>query len=158
MDQSTARTEATRPDVVRRPADGSRTGRNRDRSLIEIEEDIARTRVRLSGTIEALERELALDRVVEKSAQALRSALGPGPGPFRQQVRAYAIPLALIATGLSWLIMLRRRNYQAAVPSTVSETPAEAIAADETLVQASPLAEMAGPVEPVSLVDEKTGM
>lgn len=156
MDQSTVGTVARRPDVARRSAVDYRSEDNRDKSSIEIEDDIARTRVRLSATIEALERELAPDRVVEKSTQALRSVLEPGPGPFRQQVWAYAIPLALIATGLGWLIILRRRNYQAEVPPSADEVPAEAIDAGEMPVPAPSFADLAGPVEPVSLVDEKT--
>jgi hypothetical protein len=124
----------------------------------EIEEDIARTRVRLSATIEALERELAPSRVVEKGTELLRSTLKPGPGPLREQVRAYAIPLALIVTGLGWLFVLRRRSYQAALPAGSGEMPAEGIEAGETPAPAPSYADMAGQFEPVSLVDEKTGI
>ena len=158
MDQSTASMVATRPEAAREPSAEYQSVRNSDKSLPEIEEDIARTRVRLSATITALERELAPQRVVEASTESLRNALDPGPGPFRQQVWAYAIPLALIATGLGWLFLLRRRSYQPEMPSAADETPAEAISADETLVGASSLAEMAGPLEPVSLVDQKPAM
>ena len=157
MDQATAPMVATRAESAREAAAEYQSVRNRDKPLTEIEEDIARTRVRLAATIAALERELTPQRVVETSVQSLRSVLEPEPGPFRQQVWAYAIPLALIATGLGWLFMLRRRNYPAVVPSTVGETPAAVIVGDEVLVPASSLAEMAGPIEPVSLVDENTG-
>lgn len=150
MDQSTDRTT-----LMRSHASGVYDG---DKPLNEIEEDIARTRVRLSATIEALECELAPDRVVDKSAQLLRSALRPPPGPFYQQARAYAIPLALIATGLGWLITLRRRSYRAEVSSTAGEMPAEASEAGVMPVPAPSYADLAGPVEPVSLVDEKTAM
>jgi hypothetical protein len=121
----------------------------------EIEEDIARTRVRVSATIEALERELAPTRVVEKSTELLLSTLEPGPGPFREQVRAYAIPLALIVTGLGWLFILRRRSYQSALPPNCGEMPAEAVEAGETPVPAPPYDDVAGQFEPVSLVDER---
>lgn len=157
MDQATAPMVATRAETAREPAAEYQGVRNREKSLTEIEDDIARTRVRLAATIAALERELAPQRLLEASTQSLRSVLQPEPSPSRQQVWAYAIPLALIATGLSWLFLLRRRNYQAAVPSAVNEPAVEVIATDETLVTASSLAEMAGPVEPVSLVDENTG-
>jgi hypothetical protein len=157
MDQETAPMVATHTEPAREPAAEYQSVRNRDKSLTEIEDDIARTRVRLAATIADLERELAPQRVVETTTQSLRNALESGPGPFRQQVWAYAIPLALIATGLGWLFLLRRRNYPVAVPSTAGEIPAAAIAADEMLVPASSLAEMAGPAEPVSLVDENTG-
>ena len=157
MDQATAPMVAMRAESAREGAADYQSVRNRDKSLTEIEEDIARTRVRLAATIATLERELTPHRVIETTTQSLRSVLEPGSGPFRQQVWAYAVPLALIATGLGWLFMLRRRNYPVAVPSTAGETSAAAIAADEMLVPASSLAEIAGPVEPVSLVDENTG-
>jgi Protein of unknown function (DUF3618) len=124
----------------------------------EIEEDIARTRVRLSATIEALERELAPGQVVEKGTELLRNALEAGPGPFREHVRAYAIPLALIASGLSWLFILRRRGYQAALPAGYGEMPAEAVEAGETPAPAPSYADVTGQFEPVSLVDEKTAI
>jgi hypothetical protein len=126
--------------------------------LHEIEEDIARTRVRLSATIDALERELAPAQVVDHGTEVLRSALEPGPGSLRQQAWAYAIPLALIATGLGWLFMLRRRNWQAAMPPTAGDMPAEAAETGETPVSAPACADVAGPVVPVSLVDENTAI
>jgi len=115
----------------------------------EIEEDIARTRVRLSATIEALERELAPSRVVEKSTELLWSTLKPEPGPLREQVRAYAIPFALIVTGLSLLFILRRRSYQSALPANCGEMPAEAIEAAETPAPAPSYADVAGQFEAV---------
>ena len=92
-----------------------------------IEEDIARTRVRLSATIEELKRELAPQQVLERSTELLRSALEPAPGSFRTQTWAYAIPLALIATGLGWLFVLRRRSYQPETPASFGEMPAEEV-------------------------------
>src|SRR5260370_33044573 len=96
MHQSMDRTTAIRPVAY----DGSTPPQ-------AIEEDIARTRVRLSATIEELKRELAPQQVLERSTELLRSALEPAPGPFRSQTWPYAIPLALIATGLGWLFVLR---------------------------------------------------
>jgi hypothetical protein len=119
-----------------------------------IEEDIARTRVRLDATIDALERELSPHRVIESSAAMLRDLLEPRPGPFRDQVWAYAIPLALIVSGLSWLFVLRRRSYQAEMPSDFAATPAGAV---ETGATPGPEPHHIGvvePVEPVSVVDE----
>jgi hypothetical protein len=124
----------------------------------EIETDIARTRVRLSAAIEALERELAPGRVIEKSAEALRSSLEPRPGSFREQARAYAIPLALIVTGLGWLFVLRRRNYQADLPSNSGATAVDAVEAAEAPSPAPRYDTVTDPVEPVSLVDEKTAV
>src|SRR5690242_837864 len=91
------------------------------KSPSEIEEDIARTRVRLSAAIDALEHELAPAREIETGTELLRRVLEPEPGAFRQQAWAYAIPLALIATGLSWLFVLRRRTYEADLPSSFGE-------------------------------------
>jgi hypothetical protein len=122
----------------------------------EIEQDIARTRVRLSATIDALEEELAPARVIEIGADVLRSTLEPAPGPFRQQVWAYAIPLALIATGLGWLFILRRRTYEADLPSSFGEMTAEAVELGETLVPGAALADLASPAEPVVLVEQDT--
>lgn len=150
MDQSSDRTALTQshaPDVY----DG-------DKPLNEIEEDIARTRVRLSAAMEALEYELAPDRVVQKGSDLLRSALEPAPGSFRQQARAYAIPLALIAAGLGWLIMLRRRSYQPEMPSSAGELPAEATEVGVVPVPAPSYADFGGPIEPVSVTDETSSI
>jgi Protein of unknown function (DUF3618) len=118
----------------------------------QIEEEIARTRARLTTTIAALEHELAPARVLEQGTEMLRNALEPAPGPFRQQVWAYAIPLALIVTGLGWLFMLRRRTYQPDLPSSYGELPAEAVETGETAIPAPSYDNL---TEPVSL-DHKT--
>jgi hypothetical protein len=128
------------------------------RPLQVIEEDIARTRLRLSATINALERELTPRRVIENGAAMLRKSLEPRPGPFRDQVWAYAIPLALIVSGLGWLFVLRRRSHQSDIPSDFAEMPADAV---ETGATPSPEPSHMGvvdPVEPVSLVDERTAI
>lgn len=125
-----------------------------DKAPQQIEEDLARTRVRLSATIEALERELAPARVVEKSTEVLRSALEPTPGTFGQQVWAYAVPLALIVTGLGWLFVLRRRGFEA--PSRRVEMPAEVVEMGETPLPTPSHAAVVEPPEPVSVAGEKT--
>ena len=143
MDQSMDRTSVARPDAY-----------DAGKPLHAIEEDIARTRVRLSATIDALERGLAPQRVLERSTELLRTSLEPAPGSFRTQTWAYAIPLALIATGLGWLFLLRRRSYQPETPASFGEMPGEAVEEGETPTPAA--SDLAGPVEPVpgSLVDE----
>jgi hypothetical protein len=147
MAQSTVRTTEAWSDAVlaehRREYDG-------DRPLHEIEQDIARTRVRLSATIEELERELAPARV----AEVLRQSLEPPHGPIRAHPRDYAIPLALIVAGLGWLFALRRSRWLAARPEASDEMPAEAVESGETPFPAAPHADLAGLVEPVSLVEE----
>lgn len=142
MDQSMDRTTATQPVAY----DGSKPPQ-------AIEEDIARTRVRLSATIEALKRELAPQQVLERSRELFRNALEPAPGSFRTQTWAYAIPLGLIATGLGWLFLLRRLSYQPETPASFGETPAEQVELGETPAPAPAFAGAPGPVEPV-MVDE----
>ena len=142
MDQSIDRTTVTRPvaDDENKPPQA-------------IEEDIARTRVRLSATIEALERELAPQRMLERSTELLRSSLDPAPGSLRTQTWAYAIPLALIATGLGWLFLLRRRSYQPETPASFGEMPAEEVELGEMPNSGAAFPDAAGPTEPI-LVDE----
>jgi hypothetical protein len=142
MDQSMDRTTAARPVAY----DGSKPPQ-------AIEEDIALTRVRLSATIEALKRELAPQQVLERSTELLRSSLVPAPGSFRTQTWAYAIPLALIATGLGWLFLLRRRSYQPAAAASFGEMPAEEVELGETPAPAPAFVDVTGPVEPTT-VDE----
>ena len=103
-------------DTTARMIAGNQVEYDADKPLHEIEKDIALTRVRLSATIEALERELAPDRVVERGTYFFRQALQPPSGSSRQQVWAYAIPLALITTGLGWLFLLRQRGSQEEPP------------------------------------------
>jgi Protein of unknown function (DUF3618) len=132
-----------------RVAEGTRGSYDGDKPAHEIEEDIARTRVRLSATIEALEYELGPGRVIEKSAEVLRSALEPRPGPFQEQAWAYAIPLALIVTGLGWLFVLRRQSWRAHPPLGFDELMADAVDAGETPQPAPVYAGVLDPVEPV---------
>ena len=93
-----------------------------NKPLQEIEENIARTRVRLSATIEALERELAPRRVVENAVDVLRESFKPSVDPSRDQAATYAIPLALIAACLGWLFIARRRNWQGGRISPLPES------------------------------------
>jgi hypothetical protein len=127
-----------------------------NKPLHEIEEEIAHTRVRLSATIEALERELVPRRAIDNAAETLRWALEPPPPTSRlDRVREYAVPLALIASGLGWLFMLRRRNWQADRPAARGETPAEAVEIEETPATEPLFANNIDPPKPVSLADEK---
>ena len=123
-------------------------------ALREIEEDIARTRLRLGATVDALEGELAPTRLVERGAQALRNSLTLRPGRSRDQLRAYAIPLALILAGLAWLVASRRNSWEADLPSEFGELPAEAVEIGETPIHPAD-AGLVEPLEPVSLIDQK---
>jgi uncharacterized protein DUF3618 len=128
-------------------------GYDGNKSPEAIEQDIARTRVRLSATIEALERELAPHRVLGRSTLVLRNSLEPAPGSFREQVWAYAVPLALIATGLGWLFILRWRSYQPETPASFGEMPGEAVEMGETPSLGSSYADAPEPLETVSQAD-----
>ena len=145
---------ATRSNPAVRIAEDDRGSYDGNKPPHEIEEDIARTRVRMSATVEALERELAPRRVIENGAEVLRNALEPRPGPFRDQLWAYAIPLALIVTGLGWFFVLRGRSRQADLPRDFSETTDDAVEAAEMPSPGPLYTGVVDPVEPVSLVNE----
>jgi Protein of unknown function (DUF3618) len=142
--------------IAARTSVAASVAENGNKPLQAIEEDIARTRVRLSATIDALERELEPHRIIENGAEVLRNSLEPRPGVFRDQVWAYAIPLALIVSGLGWLVMLRRRSYRPDTPSEFGEMPADAVELGATPSPEPAHLGMVEPVEPMSLVDERT--
>jgi hypothetical protein len=104
---------ATRPSSAAPVPEDDRASYDGNKPLHEIEKDIARTRVRLNATIEALERELTPRRVIDMAAGTLRASLEPLAGPSRDRIATYAIPLALIAAGVGGLFMLRGRAYRA---------------------------------------------
>ena len=151
MDQET---DAARCSSAVRIAEDDRGSYDGNKPPHEIEEDIARTRVRMSATVDALERELSPRRVIESGAEVLRSALEPRPGPFRDQVWAYAIPLALIVSGLGWLFVLRGRSRQTDLPRDFSETTDDGVEAAEMPSPGPLYTGVVDPVEPVSLVNE----
>jgi hypothetical protein len=153
MDQSTARIGAPPADAM--PAEHRRAEYDGHKPLREIEEDIARTRIRLGATITALEDELAPARLVERGTVALRRSLRLGHGPLRDQFRAYAIPLAMILAGLAWLVASRRNSWAADLPSEFGEMPAEAVEIGETPTPAPEHAGLVEPLEPVSLTESE---
>ena len=153
MDEE-ADARSTRPSSAVRAAEADRGRYAANKPLEQIENDIARTRVRLSAAIEALEEELAPHRVIENGAEVLRDALEPRSGSLSDQIRAYAIPLALIATGLGWLFVLRRRHWRNHPAGSPGETPAEAVETGETPAPAPIYANVLDPPEPVPLADK----
>jgi len=152
MDQSTGRIGASPSDAGL--AVPRRAEYDGHKPLHEIEEDIARTRLRLRTMADALERELVPARFVEKGTAALWSSLKPHPGPFRNQLRGYAIPLAMILVGLGWVVALRRNSWEASLPSEFGEMPDEAAEVSETPMPPSVHPGLVEPVEPVSLTDQ----
>jgi hypothetical protein len=76
------------------------------RSMIEIENEIGRTRVELDLTLDTLAVELAPKHLVEKAANMVKrswSANGLGGMGLGSAFRADPAPLALIGLGVAWL-------------------------------------------------------
>src|SRR5215467_3238447 len=134
MDQSTGRVSTPSADAV--PTGSRRAEYVGHKPLHEIEEDIARTRHRLGTMVDVLEHELAPARFVEKGTEALRSSFKLRPGAFRDQLWAYAIPLAMILAGLGWVMALRRSSWEAGLRSEFGEMPGEAVEMGETSMPA----------------------
>ena len=118
----------TRPSWAAPVPENDRASYDGNKPLHEIEKDVARTRVRLNATIEALERELTPRRVIDMAAGTLRASLEPLAGPSRDRISTYAIPLALIAAGLGGLFMLRGRGYRADTSTSSDEAALRLVA------------------------------
>jgi Protein of unknown function (DUF3618) len=72
-------------------------------SMIEIENEIGRTRDELDLTLDALAAELAPKNLVERAANMVKESLG-AESALGRAVRADPVPLALIALGIAWLV------------------------------------------------------
>jgi uncharacterized protein DUF3618 len=144
----------TRPALAAQAADADRSRYDGNKPLGQIEDDIARTRVRLGVAIEALGQELAPGRLIENSADAFRDSLKPQADWLRNQVRTVAVPLALITTGLGWLFAVRSRYWRSQLVGSPREAPAEAVEMGETPAPAPIEAHATNPPEPVSLADD----
>jgi Protein of unknown function (DUF3618) len=155
MDQSTDRITAAPLDERSSTAEQRRVAYNETEPLHQIEKDIARTRVRLSATIEALERELSPDRIASKSVEGLLNALETARGSTRPQAWAYAIPLALIASGLGWLFMVRQRSSAVETSCNSDSAGAEEGEADKAPRRAAPFADLTARVGSLPEPDEK---
>ncbi len=76
-----------------------------DRSMDEIEIEIARTRARLSTTTDALAAELAPPRLIHQGADMLNGFLRRSDGiELGGGVRADPVALALLGLGVAWLV------------------------------------------------------
>ncbi len=76
-----------------------------DRSMDEIEIEIARTRARLSTTTDALAAELAPPRLMHQGVDMLNGFLGRSDGiELGGGVRADPVALALLGLGVAWLV------------------------------------------------------
>ena len=107
-----------------------------DRSLDEIEIEIARTRARLSTTTDALAAELAPPRLIHQGADMLNGFLSRSDGiEVGGGVRADPVALALVGLGVAWLIAentgLLDRLMPDRIPDAIDEPtrPADKITA-----------------------------
>ena len=76
-----------------------------DRSMDEIEIEIARTRARLSTTTDTLAAELAPPRLIHQGADMLNGFLSRSDGiELGGGVRADPVALALLGLGVAWLV------------------------------------------------------
>jgi uncharacterized protein DUF3618 len=106
-----------------------------DRSLDEIEIEIARTRARLSTTTDALAAELAPPRLIHQGADMLSGFLSRSDGiEVGGGVRADPVALALVGLGVAWLIAENTGLLDRLMPDRIPEIaeptrPAERITA-----------------------------
>ncbi len=103
-----------------------------DRSISEIEVEIARTRARLGTIADSLAAELAPPRLVEEGVDMLNGFLGrSGPIGFGGGFRADPVALALVGLGAAWLLAENLGLLDGVLPERAEETtpPAEPIAA-----------------------------
>jgi hypothetical protein len=75
------------------------------RSPDEIENDIDATRARLGATLEALERKLAPERLLEEGMDMARDTMNDNLGRLGETLRENPIPLALVGLGVGWLLL-----------------------------------------------------
>ena len=105
-----------------------------DRSMDEIEVEIARTRARLAGEADLLAAELAPPRLVDKGADMLNGFLGRiGKIGRRGGGRADPAAFALIGLGIAWLVaenlglldeFMSRRGAELGTPGREDRCPA----------------------------------
>ncbi len=104
-----------------------------DRSLDELELEIARTRARLAGTADALAAELAPPRLGEKGVDMLNGFLSRPDGiGLGGGFRADPVALALIALGAAWLVAENTGLLDGLIPERSEEeapAPVEPVAA-----------------------------
>jgi hypothetical protein len=143
-----------RPGSAVRAAECDHSRYDGNKPLGQIEDDIARTRMRLTAAIKALGQELAPRRFLDNGAEALQDSLEPQSDLFRDQVRAYAIPLALVAAGLGWLFAVKSRNWRRQQVSSAGATPVQAAEMGETPALVPIEANVADPLAPAALADK----
>jgi Protein of unknown function (DUF3618) len=95
-----------------------------DRSMDEIELEIARTRARLANTADSLAAELAPRVLVEKGADMVSGFFGrAGAVGLGGGMRADPVALALIGLGSAWLVAENMRLLDGLLPKRADEAP-----------------------------------
>lgn len=75
------------------------------KSLQEVEADIAATRADLAQSLDELKRQLAPERLVERSVGVLQDIMSSRG--LRETLRGHPVPLALIGMGIGWMLASR---------------------------------------------------
>jgi hypothetical protein len=117
-----------------------------DRSIAELELEIARTRVRLAGTADALAAEFTRPRVIKRGMGMLNGFRSRAePIGFGGGFRADPVGLALIGLGAAWLVAENTGLLDGIIPEPAAEpAPMTEPAPATELVGAPPSAEAAG--------------
>jgi ElaB/YqjD/DUF883 family membrane-anchored ribosome-binding protein len=80
------------------------------RDPAEIERDLDATRGELRATLEALERRLSVDRLVEMTVGRVRERGGQFAGNLGEAIAANPVAILLASVGLGWMMLDRRRG------------------------------------------------
>jgi hypothetical protein len=78
-------------------------------SVAELQEEIGRTRARLSRGLAVLDREYALRHLLVRGTRLVRET-ELRPGAVAAKLRHEILPLALVGVGLAWLVLGRKEG------------------------------------------------
>jgi ElaB/YqjD/DUF883 family membrane-anchored ribosome-binding protein len=81
-----------------------------DRDPAEIERDLDATRADLRATLEALERRLSVDRLVEMTVGRVKERGGQFAGNLGEAIAENPMAIVLASVGLGWMMIDRRRG------------------------------------------------
>jgi ElaB/YqjD/DUF883 family membrane-anchored ribosome-binding protein len=81
-----------------------------ERDPADIERDLDATRSELRATLEALEKRLSVDRLVEMTVGRVRERGGQFAGNLGEAIAANPVAILLASVGLGWMMLDRRRE------------------------------------------------
>lgn len=81
-----------------------------EREPAEIERDLDATRSELRATLEALERRLSMDRIVEMTVGRVKARGGQFAGNLGEAIAENPVAILLASAGLGWMMLDRRRG------------------------------------------------